>query len=337
VLTIEPTLKGLPTRALQVRSVVLALGNFPSVPPQLHTPVDWSQAGLHASSWSAEQMAPPDLHAPVLLLGSGLTAYDVLLQLRHEGHRGPVTMLSRRGLRAQSHRLLETSPPGNLIPANALEGETSMLAMLKYVRQATRDAQAQGKDWRDVIGGLRALTPRLWSQLPDAERRRFLRHLAPYWDTHRHRAAVAIARQVESEREAGKLHSLAGRLVGLARAGEGWQATILPRGQTEMRALQVACVINCTGPSSDLRKARDPLLQQLLARGTLTPDPLGLGVNVDAEYRLRDAHGAAQPGLRYLGPLLKASLWEATAVPELRQHAARVSQAVCRELGWASA
>ena len=96
--------------------------------------------------------------------------------------------------------------------------------------------------------------------------------------------------------------------------------------------MQVDCVVNCTGPSSDMRKARDPLLQQLLARGVLTPDALGLGVNVDADYRLLDAHGLGQPGLRYVGPLLKASLWEATAVPELRVHAARVAAAMCREL-----
>jgi uncharacterized NAD(P)/FAD-binding protein YdhS len=81
-----------------------------------------------------------------------------------------------------------------------------------------------------------------------------------------------------------------------------------------------------------VRKADDPLLQQLLASGVVTPDALGLGVNVDTDYRLMDSQGMAQPGLRYVGPLLKASFWEATAVPELRVHASHVAKAVCREL-----
>ena len=331
ILTIDPTQLGQPDR-LEVRSIVLALGNFPAVPPALETSVDWSQPGLTASPWSTDRVAPAELHAPVLLLGSGLTAYDVLLQLRHEGHRGTVTMLSRRGLRAQAHRLLETPPPQGIVAADVLHDQRSLLAMLRHVRQATRQAEAQGNDWRDVIGGMRAQTPRLWSQLPDVERRRFLRHLAPYWDTHRHRAAVSIAMQVEAEREAGMLVTMAGHLVALNRAGNSWRVDVRMRGQSEISSMQVDCVVNCTGPSSDLRKVRDPLLQQLLARGVMKPDTLGLGVNVDSDYRLLDANGLGQPGLRYVGPLLKASFWEATAVPELRVHAARVAAAMCREL-----
>jgi uncharacterized NAD(P)/FAD-binding protein YdhS len=331
ILTIHPA-KGGPSEQLQVHSIVLALGNFPSVPPALRTAVDWTQTGLHASSWSSDRLAPADLHAPVLLVGSGLTAYDVLLQLRHEGHRGPVTMLSRRGLCAQAHRLQETPPPQKMVAADVLKGERSLWVMFRHVRQAIRQAQAQGNDWRDVIGGMRAQTPRLWSQLPDAERRRFLRHLAPYWETHRHRAAVSIAMQVDAEREAGTLISMAGRLSCLQREGNSWRVDVLPRGQAQNRSMLVDSVINCTGPSSDVRKADDPLLQQLLASGVVTPDALGLGVNVDTDYRLMDSQGMAQPGLRYVGPLLKASFWEATAVPELRVHASHVAKAVCREL-----
>lgn len=46
-------------------------------------------------------------------------------------------------------------------------------------------------NWRDVIAAIRPITPKLWLNLPDKERRRFLRHLQPYWDVHRHRVAPA--------------------------------------------------------------------------------------------------------------------------------------------------
>lgn len=327
---LEPSAGG--TVELQADSVLLALGNFAPKPPTLQAECDWHQPGLHPSPWASPRLAPDDLQAPVLLLGNGLTAYDVLLQLRHEGHRGPVTLLSRRGLRAQAHRPLETPAPQGIVPANVLAGEPSIRQMLRHVREAIRAARAQGHDWRDVMGGLRAATPRLWGQLPEAERRRFLRHLAPYWDTHRHRAAVPIAQQVESERQAGTLVSMAGRLRALVRDGSLWCAEIAARGQTQPRSMQVACVINCTGPSSDVRSVKDPLLQALLARGALLPDALALGLQVDGSYRLVDMQGIGQPGLRYVGPLLKAGLLEATAVPELRVHAQAAARSMVADI-----
>ena len=53
-------------------------------------------------------------------------------------------------------------------------------------------AQAEGHDWRDVMANLRGCTPRLWQHLSKRDRRQFLRHLQPWWDTHRHRLAPGI-------------------------------------------------------------------------------------------------------------------------------------------------
>ena len=39
-----------------------------------------------------------------------------------------------------------------------------------------------------------------------------------------------------------------------------------------------------------------------------------------------DAAGSPSRVLSLVGPLLKAGFWEATAVPELRQHAARLAE-----------
>jgi uncharacterized NAD(P)/FAD-binding protein YdhS len=44
--------------------------------------------------------------------------------------------------------------------------------------------------------------------------------------------------------------------------------------------------------------------------------------------QLLDSNGAGQPDLYYIGPLLKADLWEATAVPELRVHASQLAATI---------
>jgi hypothetical protein len=52
------------------------------------------------------------------------------------------------------------------------------------------------RGWRAAVDELRAATPELWCALGDEERRRFLSHLRPWWDVHRHRIAPAIADRI---------------------------------------------------------------------------------------------------------------------------------------------
>lgn len=312
--------------AIEADSVVLALGNFAPTLPRIATACDWTQRGLIGDPWAARKLAlvPPD--ADVLLIGSGLTAYDVVLQLLDRGHRGNLVMLSRRGLMPQSHRQQESPPTAGLIPPDVLSGEASARACLKAVREFVREAEATGHDWRDVIGGLRAATPRLWQQLSASSRRQFLRHLSPYWDTHRHRTAPVIYARVAHTVSRGQLTHMAGRLTEVETTADGrievhWRA----RSSDALQARQFGAVVNCTGPSSDLSRVDDPLIRQLLGKGKLKVDPLSLGLCVDANYSVVSAAGQPVRGLHYVGPLLKAQHWEATAVPELRQHAAKLA------------
>ena len=84
--------------------------------------------------------------------------------------------------------------------------------------------------------------------------------------------------------------------------------------------------MNCTGPSTDVRRLGDRLLDALRRRGLAVPDPLSLGLEVSDELALLDTEGRPSESLFLVGPLLKARFWEATAVPELREHAARVAE-----------
>jgi uncharacterized NAD(P)/FAD-binding protein YdhS len=63
---------------------------------------------------------------------------------------------------------------------------------------------------------------------------------------------------------------------------------------------------------------------------------LGLGVDVSDHYAAMDARGRPSPILYVTGPLLRARWWEASAVPELRVHAARVAQLLAAPLSQAN-
>ena len=84
--------------------------------------------------------------------------------------------------------------------------------MLAATRALTRDVAALGGDWREVVTFVRGLAPDLWQRLPDAERRRFLRHLQSHWDVHRHRLPPQMATHIDELRRRGKLAINAGRI-----------------------------------------------------------------------------------------------------------------------------
>ena len=92
------------------------------------------------------------------------------------------------------------------------------------------------------------------------------------------------------------------------------------------RRLRVGAVINCTGPSADVRRSRDPLVQRLLDNRVAHPGPLFLGFDTDDRGCMRDTNDA----LWVVGPLRRGQRWESTAIPEIRMQAADLSRSLQR-------
>jgi uncharacterized NAD(P)/FAD-binding protein YdhS len=87
----------------------------------------------------------------------------------------------------------------------------------------------------------------------------------------------------------------------------------------------VVGVVNCTGAALDLAVSQDALACQLLADGVIRAHPTGLGLDVDPDGRVRDAHGAPHANMFAVGPITQGAFWESTAVPEIRVRAAAVA------------
>ena len=90
--------------------------------------------------------------------------------------------------------------------------------------------------------------------------------------------------------------------------------------------LAVGWLVNCTGPAPDITATADPLLRHLLKAGLVRPDPLRLGLDTDPRGALRDADGRAAGDIFALGPLLRGSRYETTAIPEIRGQAAALAR-----------
>jgi uncharacterized NAD(P)/FAD-binding protein YdhS len=245
--------------------------------------------------------------APVLLLGTGLTAIDVALTLHEQARGVPVEALSRRGLLPQTH-------PQRPAPAVdlALPETTALGPLLRGVRAAVAD----GADWTAVVEYVRHHADRLWNGLTPAAQERFLRHVQRYWEVHRHRMAPPIAARIDRLRDQGTLRVRSGRLLCVDADPRGG-LLVHVEGEAPRR---YAAVISCTGPGP-LPSSAGPLLTGLLAAGLVETGPHGLGLDAGADGRIR-------PGPWLVGPLRRGRSWESTAVPEIRAQVERLVAAL---------
>jgi uncharacterized NAD(P)/FAD-binding protein YdhS len=299
-------------RTLSAAKVVLALGNFPPGDPRLPGKTPHSRRYV-ADPWAAGALGDVAQDQSILLVGSGLTSVDVTIALRTRGFRGTIHTLSRRGLLPQNHQAAASWPAfwDQRSPRTAR-------GLLRLIRTQVRAAEERGSGWRAVIDSLRPFTQKIWGSLPRQEQRRFLRHVRPYWEVHRHRVAPEIGALLAAEMLEGRMEIHAGRITAYREDVGGADLEYRDRKTGGLARLRVSRVINCTGPEVDCRKIENRLLTSLMTHKMVRPDPLFLGLDSSEYGALIDANGELSDFLYAVGPARKGNLWESTAVPEIR-------------------
>ncbi len=311
--------------SLTVSAVVLAMGNFPPTNP---TFID--ETLLHSDRYIQNpwHQALPNRkevihHQPVLLIGTGLTMVDKVLELVESGYQGQMMAVSRHGLLPHAHPSVPEPVALTFDPLNQ-----SPLALSRLLRKACQECLNAGGHWQDVISALRPFNQVIWSGWSLAERRQFIRHLRPYWDIHRHLIAPQIGSQLDALQQSGQLKVYAGRIKSMAIQESKAMIRMKPRHRSVLVELEAALVVNCIGPDTRLDKMKDPLIKSLFSQGLITADPLGLGLLADQQYQVVDKTGQSVEGLYAIGPLLKGLFWETIAVAELRAQAVAISSQI---------
>jgi uncharacterized NAD(P)/FAD-binding protein YdhS len=311
------------------QKIVLALGNFPPANPSIEDPSFYQDHEHYISyPWGSHvfDLIKPDEN--ILLIGSGLTMVDIAIGLKYQNHQGRIYVVSRHGFLPQSHQETQPYQGLNLTKITPL----SIRNLLRQVRQIIKQAETQGINWRGVIDAIRPETQVLWQSLSLEEKRRFLRHLRPYWEIHRHRVAPKIFGLLQEILNSHQLQVMAGKVQKFAVTPKGVDVFVKPRhsNNKELTRLTVNRVINCTGSECDYRQFQHPLIVNLRDRGLMSPDPLNLGLDVASNGALIGEKGVVSSWLYTLGSPRKGCLWETTAIPEIRQHAIALSL----EVGW---
>lgn len=301
---------------------MLAVGNpRPALPPALQA-IRGTQWYVHDPWGSWPQDRPDRAPRRVLLLGTGLTMADVALRLALRGPEPPeILALSRRGRLPQAQTAFDRAALLTDAIATLRASGGSLRKLVRLLHALARQVDDAGGDWREVINAVRKIAPELWAGLGIEERRRFLRHVRPIWDVHRHRLPPLAAQELQRLRDAGGLTVRAGAIESASITRAGIEVVWRPRGTRQRERVVVGRIFNCTGPDYSPARSANALVQSLLSSGLIAPDPLGLGIQVGNEGEVIGADGRVVKGLYYIGPWLRARDWEATAVPELREHA----------------
>ncbi|MBX5237061.1 NAD(P)-binding protein [Rhizobium sp. NLR22b] len=267
-------------------------------------------------------------HDRVLVIGNGLTAADVIASLAECGHDGPVTAISRRGLRSRGH----APEPQQLFGDFVSQAAHSALALLVRIRADIEAAKAQGISWHGVIDQVRAQGYELWQALPIAERRRLVRHLRPYWDVHRFRIAPQVEAVLDAAIAAGRLEVLAGSVADARIEGELVLCTLQPRHRRQSLERSYDAVVVTTGPAHGGILETQPWLAALAASGHLSLDPTGLGLACTEQSEAIGPSGKADPSLLISGPLARGTFGELMGLPQVTEHAFFVAGEIAAKL-----
>ncbi len=304
----------------QTDFLILATGNF--LPKDLPVSTDYLPTDSYFKNpWSDDLFERINPTKDVFIVGSGLSAVDIILGLRAKNHFGKVHLLSRNGYLPLPHKEPVKHVFSN--PSALLSGD--VYRVFSAIRNEVKSINDGFKDWQDVMDSLRAFTAFAWQKLPDDHKKIFLSRLKPYWEIHRHRIPERSLILIENMKKKNKLMHHKGRLVSVV-LQEKMKVQI--ENENGLSEIQTIYLINCTGPDVDFKNNNSAFYQHALSELDLNTDSFGLGLDCTPDGNLIGKDKRKIKNLFCIGSLRKGILWESTAISDIRMQAKEIANSI---------
>jgi uncharacterized NAD(P)/FAD-binding protein YdhS len=310
--------------ARQADQVVIATSHPAPAAPRLLSTLLEGHPRFIADATVPRALDPIRQTDAVLVVGNGLTSADVIASLLCSGHAGPVTSISRRGLRSRGHATIPQVPHGDFTTRPI----TSARLLTRRIREVIEQADNFGVSWHAVLDAVRAQGGTIWASLPLTERQRLIRHLRPFWDAHRFRIAPQIENTLASAAGRGQLETLAASVAAVSYHGRRIRATLRRARSAGAIIRDFDAVVVTTGPAHNSVIGEQPFLAKLAEEGLALLDPTHLGLSCDRHSRLLDRDGRPVSGIYVAGPLARGTFGELMGLPQVSDHAAAVAEQV---------
>eukprot|EP01060_Flectonema_neradi_P009482 TRINITY_DN16747_c0_g1_i1.p1 TRINITY_DN16747_c0_g1~~TRINITY_DN16747_c0_g1_i1.p1 ORF type:complete len:520 (+),score=105.67 TRINITY_DN16747_c0_g1_i1:88-1560(+) len=286
----------------------------------------------------------------VAIIGSRLTAVDVLLTLTKTNHKGDTHIISRKGLLPFANHSEDLAPPidiSDVIGFNVPDSTTDIIqdgkgrpdllgddtqkvdALFERLINKCIELQQKGEIWQSALDSLRPFTNRIWMCMSTEQRQLFLVKWRDEFEIRRHRVAPGILEDLEEILSKSVHHK--GHLKSMKHVDGPESAVVI---QVDDQEFEVDYVINCTGPQLDFRKVPpSELFQNLLLSGSITPEQTGIGLLVNtATGQLLDSSLSPNKNFFAVGPVRKGSEWETIAVKDIRPQAKQVALQIHKQI-----
>ncbi|MCC7037614.1 MAG: FAD/NAD(P)-binding protein [Alphaproteobacteria bacterium] len=291
---------------IDARVVVLAIGNA------LHK----GDAGPAIDQpWKFDFKTLSPAQKKIALIGSGLTAADIIISILDTGWQGDITCYSGHAALPRAHLAGYDADKRVALPPDQYISQR-----LSGIMQALRrEIKSGAREWHYIIDSLRPLTQDIWRSLSATDRERLVKKYFTLWNIHRHRYAPHIAARIDAAQAGGQLKMVKARVASAAQTPDGVALELATKDGVETAA-GFDLVFRCTGV--DYKTAHNPLLKNIIAKGLAKPPGNDYGIRAsDNMLVYRD-----RPCAMYaLGAPLFGALFETTAVPELRLQAKLIS------------
>lgn len=242
----------------------------------------------------------------ILILGTGLSAVDVILQLKKKGHT-QFHCVSKHGHFPHPH--LEVGHH-QVVHLPQLHGY-SPLQILRLIRSFERN---QNHELLDVIHAVRLQAKKIWACWTKSEKKSFLTHLQSYWEKVRHRVPRSVFAEIQSDLSSGKIRVTAGKISGVSPGPLGLQVHFRKRGLVTSETEPCSILILASGA-----KINQSVKISFQGKSVRTCD-FGFGFkNTPSD-------------LWVIGPPAKTILWEITSIPDISVQVEQVVQEIALHL-----
>ncbi len=300
--------------------IVLATGNFLPSDLKLNNMDYVNSENYCRDPWSNQLNDNLKRTDDVLIIGTGLTMVDKILDFYHQIHKGKIICISRNGYLPFTHNPCSRHQKYTDYTQELLDAPNA-LDLFSITRKHIDIGIKSGIDWRVVVDSFRPSLPIIWNRISLKEKKRFLRNLGSLWTVVRHRIPIICADIIHLLKDKRQLQIVAGRIQEIEITEKGFTVSYKERHSQEILQIQVQKIINCTGPQLNPLCTDSILFKNLFEKGWLCVDELGFGFNALADGRLLDNKNQVLPEFYTIGNGLKGILFESTAIPEIRVQA----------------
>jgi uncharacterized NAD(P)/FAD-binding protein YdhS len=307
---------------LDAEACIVATGHEPPRPAAYISRAVAESSLYFGDPWDLAALDAIDRRSDVCLIGTALTAADVVATLAGRGHVGRITALSRHGYTPAGQNPFPSSrslweavnePVPDFVARHGTPARAGEI--LRVLRENIAEQARAGRTWHSAFDEVRNAARQLWSALSPREQRRFLRHARAFYDPHRFRLPPQTERILKQAMSSGRLVLRAGRIQSISAVGEGFEVEYRPRNETRTVRERFGAIVNCTGPEVSASRSSNPLIRSLLESGIACEGAAGIGLGTDSSCQALDREGKPVRGLYLIGPPTRGLMGETPAVP----------------------